>query len=76
MLRAAKLAASGLLVPVEEVETGTEIIVAPGEAVPLDGEVLSGESAIDESLLTGGFCVSLGRSASRLLFLMGRWRTR
>lgn len=56
-LGAAKLAASGALVPVEEVAPGTEVIVAPGEAVPLDGEVLAGESAIDESLLTGAWCI-------------------
>lgn len=52
----ARLAASGALVPVEQVAPGTRVLVAPGEAVPLDGTVLEGESAVDESLLTGGCC--------------------
>jgi high-affinity K+ transport system ATPase subunit B len=40
-------------VAVEGVLPGTEVLVPPGEAVPLDGTVVSGESAVDESLLTG-----------------------
>ena len=40
-------------VPVETVETGETIIVRPGERVPVDGEVVFGESAVDESMLTG-----------------------
>ena len=40
-------------VPVETVESGETIIVRPGERVPVDGTVLSGESAVDESMLTG-----------------------
>ena len=40
-------------VPVETVETGETVIVRPGERVPVDGTVVSGESAIDESMLTG-----------------------
>jgi Cu+-exporting ATPase len=39
--------------PIETVETGETVIVRPGERVPVDGEVLSGESAVDESMLTG-----------------------
>ncbi|CAN5664875.1 heavy metal translocating P-type ATPase [soil metagenome] len=39
--------------PVEEVAPGDTIVLRPGERVPVDGEVLSGESAIDESMLTG-----------------------
>jgi Cu+-exporting ATPase len=39
--------------PVETVETGETVIVRPGERIPMDGEVLSGESAVDESMLTG-----------------------
>ena len=38
---------------VEEVAQGDTIVLRPGERVPVDGEVLSGESAIDESMLTG-----------------------
>ena len=37
----------------DEVETGEVIIVRPGERIPLDGEVIEGESMIDTSALTG-----------------------
>jgi Cu+-exporting ATPase len=40
-------------VPVEEVLGGDTVMVRPGERVPVDGEVLSGASAVDESMLTG-----------------------
>ena len=37
----------------DEVEVGTVIVVKPGERIPLDGVVVSGESMIDTSALTG-----------------------
>lgn len=37
----------------DEVEVGTEIIVRPGEKIPIDGVVLSGNSMLDTSALTG-----------------------
>ncbi len=40
-------------VPIESVQVGDEIRVRPGEKVPVDGIVLSGSSAVDESMLTG-----------------------
>jgi Cu+-exporting ATPase len=40
-------------VPAEEVETGELIVVRPGEGVPVDGAVVEGYSAVDESMLTG-----------------------
>jgi Cu+-exporting ATPase len=40
-------------VPIAEVRSGDRVIVRPGERVPVDGEVLSGASAVDESMLTG-----------------------
>jgi len=40
-------------VPVEEVTYGDEVIVRPGEKIPVDGLVLAGESAVDESMITG-----------------------
>ncbi|GAB2742415.1 heavy metal translocating P-type ATPase [Salinifilum aidingensis] len=40
-------------VPVEDVAVGRRIRIRPGERVPLDGRIVSGESAIDFSLVTG-----------------------
>jgi Cu+-exporting ATPase len=40
-------------IPVEQVAGGDTVIVRPGERLPVDGEVLSGASAVDESMLTG-----------------------
>ena len=41
------------IVPVEEVAVGNIFIVKPGESIPVDGVVIEGESAVDESALTG-----------------------
>ncbi|MEK7447648.1 MAG: heavy metal translocating P-type ATPase [Patescibacteria group bacterium] len=38
---------------IDEVAVGYEIIVRPGEKIPVDGVILSGESSIDESMVTG-----------------------
>lgn len=40
-------------VPIDEVEIGDVILVKPGEKIPVDGEVIDGHTAIDESMLTG-----------------------
>jgi Cu+-exporting ATPase len=40
-------------VPLEAVAPGDRLRVRPGEAVPVDGEVLEGQSAVDESMVTG-----------------------
>jgi Cu+-exporting ATPase len=39
--------------PVEDVRAGDVVVVRPGERIPLDGTVSSGESAVDEAMLTG-----------------------
>ena len=40
-------------VPLEDVHPGDQLRVRPGEAVPVDGEVVDGRSYVDESMLTG-----------------------
>jgi len=40
-------------IPVAEVVEGDTFIVRPGERIPVDGEVTKGESAVDESMVTG-----------------------
>ncbi|MFC7166498.1 heavy metal translocating P-type ATPase [Halospeciosus flavus] len=40
-------------VPVDEVEVGDRMKVRPGEKIPTDGVVVEGESAVDESMVTG-----------------------
>jgi len=44
---------SEISVPVEEIEVGDILLVRPGEKVPVDGRVIDGNSAIDESMITG-----------------------
>ncbi|MCD8146619.1 MAG: heavy metal translocating P-type ATPase [Clostridiales bacterium] len=39
--------------PVEEVQVGDLVVVRPGQAVPVDGQVVEGSSSVDESALTG-----------------------
>ena len=40
-------------IPAEELSAGDEIIVRPGERIPADGVVLSGQTSVDESAITG-----------------------
>jgi Cu+-exporting ATPase len=40
-------------IPIEQVRVGDQIIVRPGESVPVDGTIVSGSSAVDESMITG-----------------------
>lgn len=40
-------------VPIEQVQTGDSFVVRPGENIPVDGVVLEGSSAVNESALTG-----------------------
>lgn len=42
-----------LVIPVEDVEINQIILVKPGERIPVDGEVIEGYTAVDESMLTG-----------------------
>ncbi|MBT2679571.1 copper-translocating P-type ATPase [Bacillus sp. ISL-35] len=40
-------------IPLEEVQTGDMIFVRAGEKVPVDGEIIEGNTTVDESMLTG-----------------------
>ncbi|MFC0472852.1 heavy metal translocating P-type ATPase [Halalkalibacter kiskunsagensis] len=40
-------------IPLEDVLVGDQIIVKPGEKIPVDGTIIEGHSAVDESMLTG-----------------------
>ncbi|MBQ6553852.1 MAG: heavy metal translocating P-type ATPase, partial [Firmicutes bacterium] len=40
-------------IPAEDVRKGDIFVVRPGESIPVDGEVIEGETAVDESALTG-----------------------
>src|SRR3989442_3234948 len=40
-------------VPIDQVRPGAVVLVRPGERVPVDGEVMEGATAVDESMLTG-----------------------
>lgn len=42
-----------LEIPMEQIKTGDIVIVKPGEKIPVDGVVVSGHSAVDESAITG-----------------------
>lgn len=42
-----------VLVPIEEVLVGDIVVIKPGDKIPVDGTVLEGFSAVDESMLTG-----------------------
>lgn len=40
-------------ISIEDVQVGDILVVKPGEKIPVDGEIIEGQSAIDESMLTG-----------------------
>ncbi|OBJ83204.1 copper-translocating P-type ATPase [Mycobacterium gordonae] len=42
-----------ILVPVEQVQVGDLLLVRPGEKIPVDGKIIEGRAAVDESMLTG-----------------------
>lgn len=42
-----------LEIPLEEVAVGDIVLIKPGEKVPVDGEIIEGRTALDESMLTG-----------------------
>ena len=40
-------------VQIDQVEIGDQIVVRPGESIPIDGVVIEGQSSVDESMVTG-----------------------
>ena len=40
-------------IPIEKVKVGDQLLVKPGEKIPLDGSIIKGNSNVDESMLTG-----------------------
>lgn len=40
-------------IPLDQVQTGDQLRVRPGEAIPVDGKVIDGNSSVDESMVTG-----------------------
>jgi Cu+-exporting ATPase len=40
-------------IPIDQVVVGDELVIRPGEKIPVDAAVLSGSSAVDESMITG-----------------------
>ncbi len=53
--------------PLEQVRSGDELSVRPGERIPVDGVIVSGESAVDESMLTGESMPVPKRVADRVI---------
>ena len=53
--KTARVVRSGLEIelPIDEVRVGDIVLVKPGEKIPVDGMVVDGRSAVDESMLTG-----------------------
>jgi len=54
-------------VPVEVVRSGDVVVVRPGERVAVDGQLESGESAVDESMITGEAIPVLKRPGDRVI---------
>ena len=41
------------VIPVDEIKLGDTLRILPGESVPVDGEIISGTSSLDQSIMTG-----------------------
>ena len=54
-------------VPIDNVELGDIVLVKPGERMPVDGEVVEGESYVDESMITGEPVPVLKKSGEKII---------
>lgn len=54
-------------IPIEHVQVGNVLRIRPGEKVPVDGEVLEGDSTVDESMVTGEPIPVSKKSGERLI---------
>ena len=53
--------------PIEEVEAGDIVLVRPGQQIPVDGDVVTGHTTVDESMLTGESLPVEKQPASRVV---------
>lgn len=53
-------------IPIDAIKVGDHIVIAPGDTVTVDGRIVEGNSALDESLLTGEAIPSEKRHGDRL----------
>ncbi len=58
---------AGIEIPVEQVRVGEWLRVLPGEKIPVDGEIVDGETSIDESLVTGESLPIVKRSGDEVI---------
>ncbi len=54
-------------IPVDQISVGDRLRVRPGEGIPIDGAVLEGESAVDESMVTGESMPVAKQAGARLI---------
>ncbi|KAA6335413.1 Copper-transporting ATPase PacS [termite gut metagenome] len=54
-------------IPVDELQTHDLVIVRPGEQIPVDGEIITGESYVDESMISGEPLPILKKKGDRVL---------
>jgi len=54
-------------IPLDQVQVGDHLRVRPGDAVPVDGAVLEGKSAVDESMVTGESMPAQKESGAQLI---------